>query len=135
MKWDEQRNLLLAKAADDEKAMLVLAAEATTSDAMVGFHAQQAVEKYLKALLCHIHVNFARTHDLLTLLDTLSDHGCPVPPEVEACKYLQPYAVHFRYDDVPVGGAAALDRSATARHVKLVREWVQRGIAERNPPA
>ena len=60
MKWDEQRDQLLAKAADDQKAMLVLAADAGTADATVGFHAQQAVEKYLKALLCHLRVNYQK---------------------------------------------------------------------------
>jgi hypothetical protein len=39
MKWDEQRDRLLAKAAEDQKAMLVLAADSGTSDATVGFHA------------------------------------------------------------------------------------------------
>lgn len=34
----------------------------------VCFHAQQAVEKYLKALLQHRSIGFTRTHDLAVLL-------------------------------------------------------------------
>lgn len=40
MKWDEQRDLLLSKAAQDEQAMTVLAKDAAIADAVVGFHAQ-----------------------------------------------------------------------------------------------
>lgn len=34
---------------------------------MAGFHAQQAVEKSLKAVLYEKHVDFRRTHDLAKL--------------------------------------------------------------------
>lgn len=88
MKWDEQRDLLLAKAADDEKAMQVLAADPDTSDATVGFHAQQAVEKYRKATLCHLRVEYPRRHDLVVLIDAINDAGHLVPDEIDACKYL-----------------------------------------------
>ena len=129
MKWDEQRDLLLAKAADDRKAMLVLAADAGTSDATVGFHAQQAAEKYLKALLCHLQVNYQRTHDLVVLLDSIMDAGQAPPADVDKCKRLQPYAVQFRYDDIPVGGKSSLDRAAVEQDVEDVRNWVMQTIA------
>ena len=131
VKWDEQRQRLLAKAAEDERAMAVLAADATTADAVVGFHAQQAVEKCLKALLCHFHVNYHRTHDLVLLLDALTDTGHVPPSEVDRCKYLQPYAVRFRYDDIPMSGNTPLNRLQLLRDVEGVRQWVMQTIANR----
>jgi len=128
MKWDEQRDQLFAKAAENQKAMLVLAADPGTSDATVGFHAQQAVEKCLKALACHLRVNYDRTHDLVILLDAITDAGQPVPAEVDECKYLQPYAVLFRYDNIPVGEQNPLNRSTVPQDVERVRRWVMQII-------
>ena len=80
MKWDEQRDRLLAKAAEDETALAILAGNPQVADAIVGFHAQQAVEKWLKALLCHRQVNYQRTHDLALLLDAVADAGLKPTP-------------------------------------------------------
>lgn len=38
----------------------------------IAFHCQQAVEKYLKALLIFYHIDFLRSHDLIYLLELLS---------------------------------------------------------------
>ena len=61
------------------------------------FHAQQCVEKYLKAALEAQHIPFSKTHDLALLLD-----GCrEAHPEWEiwrpALEMLTQYAVTFRY--------------------------------------
>lgn len=39
----------------------------------IAFHCQQAVEKYLKALLILHEINFNRSHDLIYLLELLSE--------------------------------------------------------------
>jgi HEPN domain-containing protein len=39
----------------------------------IAFHCQQAVEKYLKALLTFYHIDFLRSHDLIYLLELLSE--------------------------------------------------------------
>lgn len=39
----------------------------------IAFHCQQAVEKYIKALLTFYHIDFLRSHDLIYLLDLLSE--------------------------------------------------------------
>jgi len=46
---------------------------------MVCFHAQQAVEKSLKAVLYEKHLDFRRTHDLAELAAPLHRAGCPAP--------------------------------------------------------
>lgn len=61
------------------------------------FHAQQSVEKALKAVLLHEGIDFPFTHDLEALLDTLSAAGIEVPDELQDVGLLTPYAVETRY--------------------------------------
>lgn len=79
------------------------------------FHAQQAAEKALKALLVRYQVDFRKTHDLGELLRLAE----PVAPgisqalgEVEA---LTPHAVDSRY---PTAGVP-VEREAAARGLAL----------------
>ncbi len=62
-----------------------------------GFHAQQSVEKYLKAILQKNKIPFQKIHDLLTLMELC----LPVFPELELQKellaYLNQFSVKFRY--------------------------------------
>ncbi len=60
------------------------------------FHAQQAAEKSLKAVLLHLGVNPPFTHDLQTLL-TLLMPRLVVPPDLADSVELNPYAVVTRY--------------------------------------
>jgi HEPN domain-containing protein len=63
----------------------------------VCFHAQQCIEKYLKACLQEENIPFAKTHDLSVLLDLC----LPVQPGWSflspALDRLTTYAVEFRY--------------------------------------
>ncbi len=43
-----------------------------------GFHAQQAIEKYLKAMLQLKNIRFDKIHDLLALLKLPSGYQTPV---------------------------------------------------------
>lgn len=63
----------------------------------VCFHAQQSVEKSLKAVLLYYRIDFPLTHDLEQLLDTLEQGGIKVPPGLLAVGELTPYAVETRY--------------------------------------
>jgi HEPN domain-containing protein len=60
------------------------------------FHAQQAAEKSIKAVLVHQGIAFPRTHNIRTLLDLLPI-TCPVPQEVALSSGLTDYAVANRY--------------------------------------
>ena len=60
------------------------------------FHAQQAAEKTLKAVLIFLEIDFPRTHNIRTLLDLLPE-GIDVPQEVEESAILTDYAVESRY--------------------------------------
>jgi len=73
----------------------------------VCFHAQQAVEKYLKALLQQEEIPISRTHDLTQLLRLL----LPLHSDFEALltdmEWLTTFAVEIRYP-----GESALEADA-----------------------
>ncbi|MFM8810253.1 MAG: HEPN domain-containing protein [Chthoniobacterales bacterium] len=61
------------------------------------YHAQQAVEKILKAFLISRGAAAPRTHNLVALLDTAVEFEPSTADLKEACSLLTPYAVDLRY--------------------------------------
>ena len=117
--------LLLESARQDENAVVALSKAPDIGDTIVGFHAQQAVEKALKAVLSSSGIVFRRTHDIAELLDLLSDSGLPPPPEAETLDELNPYAVEARYGLVDLSG---LDRQAIQVTIRQVLAWTEEHI-------
>ncbi|MFH1567255.1 MAG: HEPN domain-containing protein [Gemmatimonadota bacterium] len=62
-------------------------------------HAQQAVEKALKAVLTACGDHFGRTHDLMPLLDQAVGRAPELAPHRAACAQLSAYAVMARYPE------------------------------------
>ncbi len=60
------------------------------------FHAQQAAEKALKAILIAYDIPVPRTHNLRTLFD-LVPVDVPAPPGIQEAAGLSDYAVASRY--------------------------------------
>src|SRR6478672_1633793 len=60
----ERAQLLARKASEDAKAAQLLADNDEIADEIVGFHAQQAVEKWLKAVIAARGLPEARIHDI-----------------------------------------------------------------------
>ena len=114
--------VLLDSAGQDLAACKLLGKEAGIGDAVVGFHAQQAVEKSLKSVLSAHMVEFRRTHDLVSLLDLLEDNQLPAPPDAEWLDELNPYAVEARYGTVSPEG---LDRARALRAAEQVIAWAE----------
>jgi HEPN domain-containing protein len=114
--------LLLASAGQDLAVCQLLAASVGIGDAMVGFHAQQAIEKSLKAVLSAHMIEFRRTHDLVSLLDLLQDHKLPAPPEADWLDELNPYAVEARYGTIEPDG---LDRTRALQAAEQVLDWAR----------
>jgi HEPN domain-containing protein len=89
------------------------------------FHAQQAAEKALKAVLVESGINPPRTHDLVTLLTRC----VPLQPELAAleadCVELTVYGVASRYPDAVIDPGAE-DGRAMAAAARRVREVVGR---------
>lgn len=118
----EHAELLLRKAAQDEFVFERLAGDPECSDEVLGFHAQQAVEKMLKAALALQRIPFRRTHDLAALIDLLEPSLTPLPESLHTVTRLTSYAADLRYDEPGEGG---LDRSETHRLLLEVRRWVE----------
>lgn len=113
-----RRFLLLADR--DIRAFRRLAESDDIDDETVGFHAQQAVEKCLKAVIALHGIPFRRTHNLDELVDLLMDHHAPRPPNVELFQGLTRFAVEFRYD---VDEVMSLDRAQAHEIIEAVRRW------------
>jgi len=120
--------MLLRKAAQDEAVVARLLPDATMDDVIIGFHAQQAVEKALKAWLAHLGVDFPKIHNLKGLIGLLSAQGRTLPPELADVTKLTPYAIGLRYTELPPSDP--LDRTEALRLVQGVRAHVERIIGE-----
>lgn len=69
------------------------------TDAIVGFHAQQAVEKALKAVLAVHGVEVPFTHDLAGLADRCAAEGATLPSTLAEIDRLTPFGVRLRYGE------------------------------------
>ena len=64
---------------------------------IVAFHAQQAAEKYLKALLTRHQIEFPKTHELRRLLELLAEVEPQLTTSLTDIKWLEPFGVDIRY--------------------------------------
>jgi HEPN domain-containing protein len=65
----------------------------------IAFHCQQAVEKYLKAILIFYDVEFQRSHNLVYLLDLLSGQIEISEQTYDNAILLNGFSVQIRYPD------------------------------------
>jgi len=86
------------------------------------FHAQQAVEKCLKAVMSVHKIRFDRTHDLERLTEQLAVNGFPPPFNAQELGRLNPYAVTFRYDDEEI---EQISFTETTKFVETVHQWAK----------
>ena len=88
------------------------------------YHAQQATEKALKALLLHRVVAIPRVHDISDLLGNLLKTGVTIPESIREAAFLSEYAVAARYPGLeePVTPDELQSAIEKAREVVL---WVE----------
>lgn len=115
--------VLARKAEDDARAMQLLALNEEISDEIIGFHAQQAVEKWLKAVLGSREVEFEYTHDLHRLVAEVVAAVGQFPFDVPEVVALTEHAVPLRYDEIL--DTEPLDRGATVTLVDEVGRWAE----------
>ena len=125
----EAARVLLAKARQDEYVLERFVADANAADETFGFHAQQAAEKLLKAVLAGHGVVYPRTHRLGDLLDLAREHKLPLPEEFETLHGLTPFAVEYRYEFFGEEVERPLDRKAVLELVRQLRIWVEAQLA------
>lgn len=110
-----------------EDAAAVHEFSANTADRIVGFHAQQAVEKHLKAVMFAKGIRPARTHDIRQLLEELDAANVTPPSSQQELIGLTVYAVPLRYGELP--DPEPLDRQATVALVDEVAAWADEQLA------
>ena len=113
--------VLARKAGNDAYAMQQLASGPEISDEIVGFHAQQAVEKWLKAVLGSRGIEFEYTHDLHRLIAEVTAAVGEFPFDIPEVVALTEHAVPLRYDEIL--DTEPLDRQAVVRLVEEVGGW------------
>ena len=106
--------LFFAMARKDFKAMRNMLDADAFDEEIFGFHAQQAIEKALKAWLASRDVMFPRTHDLSLLMNLLAEAGEDIEPFFDLIEY-NAFAIQFRYenlaeDEEPLKRAAVVQR-------------------------
>lgn len=111
-----------AQKAERDYAAIALHQEAAAPDFdLICFHAQQCIEKYLKAWLQEANISLPRSHDLLALLSLI----LPTLPDWHVWQsdlsMIAPYAVEFRYP-----GKSAT--SENAQHAVRVGTQVRQAI-------
>lgn len=111
---------------DWRSAHLLFEAEAPVPETAC-YHAQQAVEKILKAFLISRGAAAPRTHNLVALLDTAVELESSTADLKEARSLLTPYAVDLRYpgdvgvvEHIEAGNALSMMNLAWSRFAALL---------------
>jgi HEPN domain-containing protein len=110
--------MLQRLATGDLYACQKLADDAEIEDHIIGFHAQQAVEKALKVALVLADSELPRTHDLELLAEQVEGAGTKVPDELSRTDWLTPWAAELRYDE-----QTTLDRTAALAVAESAIAW------------
>ena len=114
----------LALAAErDVRALEGMGDASVFADEIFGFHAQQAVEKALKAWLAAQGEIYPYTHDISALLSALEQVGQDVGALWDLVE-LNAFAVQLRYESLP-DDDSALDRAATLDRVRRLLDRVR----------
>lgn len=96
VKWDFVQQWL-NRARKDLAAGEVLLKEGLEDYENVGFHAQQAAEKFIKAFLVRHQVEFPKTHNIAVLAQLVATVDAKLAKSLIAADALTPYGVEFRY--------------------------------------
>jgi len=124
----EAARTLLHKAKNDLSALVNMMDEEAFSEDIFGFHAQQSIEKALKAWLAALGALFPKTHDITLLLQLLEQKGEDIAKYEDFLEYNM-YAVQFRYEDFDMTDQP-IDRAECIKQVKVLINHVDAIIME-----
>jgi HEPN domain-containing protein len=120
---DHARGLLLM-ARKDFDAMRGMVGNPLFADEIFGFHAQQAIEKLLKAWLAARAIEFPLTHDLSRLLGLLEESGVDVRLYWPLVQYTV-FAVQARYEAGLMESDVSIDRLVIIADVEQLLTTVE----------
>jgi len=100
---------------------------------LVVFHAQQAIEKALKATLVEHKIEFPRTHDLAQLVEITEGAGIAWPADLNQVVEFTPFATQGRYPgfDDPIADLEVQEAIAMADKVLA---WAKQEVAKAPGP-
>jgi len=122
----------LSHAKSDLRLAHLAAADELVRREQACFHAQQAAEKAIKAVLVSGGVEFPLVHDIEELLEIVNTSGTTPPKEVQEAGLLTPYAVEFRYPGswIEISETDLQEALRTAEHVVAWADTVLMNPAE-----
>lgn len=126
----ETCRILLKKAEEDATAVREFAGNSDIADSIIGFHAQQAVEKWLKAVTAANGVRHSGIHDIDRLIELVEATGVEVSLDRDRLAVLTLYAVPLRYDELL--DAESLEREVLVTLVEEVAAWATVQIGSAN---
>ena len=95
---------------------------------LIAYHAQQCVEKHLKAYLVHQSIDFPYTHNIARLLELCAEHA-PWAENLTDAEELTPFAITARYP----GEDEEVSRTEATRAIEIaerVRKVVRAALAD-----
>jgi len=124
----EHAGNMLTLAGHDLTALEGMRDAAMFTDGIFGFHAQQSVEKALKAWISALGGEYPPVHDIGELIEFLRDMGGAVEG-LEEYADLNPFAVQFRYSIFDYG-EEPLNRDEAINKVQALYDRVNGIIAK-----
>jgi HEPN domain-containing protein len=129
--------VLLRKAGGDEAAIRKLGSDTDIPDEIIGFHAQQAVEKAIKATLSANAVKYRFSHNLAYLRDLSKESGIELPSSLDGIEQLTPFAAIERYggeEPIPTipgpEGPSPVDRTQALKWATAAIAWARSIVEE-----
>jgi HEPN domain-containing protein len=121
--------LWFAKAEEDLQVLGVLESFLPAYASVICFHAQQAIEKCMKAFLIRHRQEVPKTHELIELAKRVEAIAPDLAASLSPCFMLSKYAVTGRYPeelDSPVPDA--IEAAEAIRLARMVAHLVQKNL-------
>ncbi|MDP2370636.1 MAG: HEPN domain-containing protein [Rhodoferax sp.] len=112
----------------DLAALQGMADSAVFADEIFGFHAQQAIEKCLKAWMCALGLSYPFTHHINRLLVLLRDAGADVE-ELWWTDEFTLFAHQARYEEGHMEADAPLERQTISTQISQLLSRVESTVS------
>lgn len=122
----EEAQRLTRLAQRDLQTFRILADHPDAALSAMCFHAQQSVEKSLKATLTSRCADFPRTHNLEELAKLVSEQNISLPIHARELRRLNPFAVEFRYDDESI---VLITQEEAGQFAETMLQWAKAVVA------
>jgi len=121
----EIAEMLLKKARLDLDVISKMFDSGEKFDAILGFHAQQAIEKAIKAVMVYKGLRLVKTHNLRTLIEICEDAGMKAPEISISLERLTRYSVEDRYLEISDEPSEVLNRRELLKDVQRIVDWAE----------